>query len=78
MLENTLQTRCMVLECIVLQVGIGMKELGMKAKGKGLECTLSEMGRPNLGIGIMGFLMFQALRTPPILYLLSQCIIPEY
>jgi len=78
MLENTLQTRCMVLEYIVSQVAIGMKELGMREKGKGLECTLSEVGRPNLGIGIMGFLMSQAHRTPRILYLLLQCIIPEY
>ena len=78
MLESTLQTRCMDLECIVSQMDIDMKEPGMRAEGKGLGCTLLEMGRPNLGIGIMGFLMSQAHRTPPILYLLLQFIIPEY
>ena len=78
MLESTLQTRCTGLECIVSQMDTDMKELGMRAEGKGLVCTLLEMGRPNLGIGITGFLMSQAHRTPPILYLLLQFIIPEY
>lgn len=78
MLENTLPTRCMDLECTVLEMGIGMKEPGTREEGKDWECTLSEMGRPNLGTGIMGFLMSQVHRTIPILFLPLRFIIPKY
>lgn len=78
MLENTLQTRCMDLEFIILSMGIGMKEPGMRVGGKGLECTHLEMERLNLGTGKMGFLTSQALKAQPILYLLLLLIIPKY
>lgn len=78
MLENTLQTRCMGLEFIILPMVIGMREPGMRVEGKGLECTPLEMERLNLGTGKMGFLTSQALKAQPILYLLLLFIIPKY
>lgn len=68
MLENILLIRCMVLEYIVLQMGIATKERGMRERDKGLGCILLEMEKPNVVIGKMGFLTFQARRMPPILY----------
>lgn len=70
MLENILQTRCMGLVYIVLQMGIGMRVLGMRVGGKGLECIHLEMERHNLVTGKMEYLMSQAHRTLHILYLL--------
>lgn len=55
MLENILQTRCMVLEFTVSKMGIGMREPGMKVEGKVSECIHLEMGKPNLGTGKMEF-----------------------
>ena len=77
MLENILPTRCMALVSIVLQMGIGMREPGMRVEGKAWECTHSEMGRLSLVTGKMEFLMSQARRTPLILYLLLLFIIPK-
>ncbi|XP_024983428.1 uncharacterized protein LOC112519506 isoform X2 [Cynara cardunculus var. scolymus] len=77
MLESISQTRCMALECIVLQMGIDTKDHGMKEEGKDLGCTVSEMGRPNLGTGRMGFLMSQAHRVPCLLYHRLLFIIPK-
>lgn len=74
---NILQTRCMVLECIVLQMVIDMKDRGMKEKDKDLECTLSEMERHNLDTGKMGCLMSQVHRVRCILYHLLPFIIPK-
>lgn len=59
MLENILRIRCMALASIVLQMGIDMREPGMKVKGKALECTHSEMERLNLVTGKMECLMSQ-------------------
>lgn len=58
MQESILQTGCTVLEFIGSAMDIVMRELGMKQIGKGLECTLLGMEKPNLVIGKMGFLMF--------------------
>lgn len=55
MLGNILLTRCTVLEYISLGMGTGMKEPGMKEESRDLVCTLSEVGKHNLGIGKMGF-----------------------
>lgn len=73
-----MQTRCMGLVSIVLPMGIGTKEHGMKVEDKGLECTHLEMGKPNPVTGKMEFWMFQVHRTPLILYVLSLSIIPKY
>lgn len=54
-----MQILCMDLEYTILQMGIDMKDHGMKEEDKGLVCTLSEMVKPNLGIGKMGFLISQ-------------------
>ena len=77
-LENILRTRCMDLVSILLQMGIGMREPGMRVEGKGLECTHSEMVKHNLVTGKMEFLTYQAPRTQPILYLLLLFIILKY
>lgn len=55
---NTLQTRCMVLAYIILRMAIVMKEPGMKAEGKDLECIHLEMVKPNLVTGKMESLTF--------------------
>ena len=73
-----MRTRCMDLVSILLQMGIGMREPGMRVEGKGLECTHSEMVKHKLVTGKMEFLTFQAHRTPPILYLLLLLIIQKY
>ena len=78
MLVNTLRTKCMALGYIVLQMVIGMREPGMRAKGKGSGCIRLEMGKPNLVTGKMEFLTFQAHRTPHFQYLLLGSIIPKY
>lgn len=52
---NILQTRCMDLVSILLQMAIGMRVLGMRVEGKGLECIHLEMGKHNLVIGKMEF-----------------------
>ena len=78
MLENTLQTRCMDLESIILPMGIGTREPGTRVRGKGLECIHLEMERLNQGTGKTGFLTSQALKAQPILYLLLLLIIPKY
>lgn len=57
MLGNILLTRCMVLECINLEMDIVMKEPGMKEESRDLVHTLSEMGKHNLVTGKMGFLI---------------------
>lgn len=67
---NILRTRCMDLVSIALQMAIGMRVLGMRVEDKGLECIRLEMGKRNLVIGKMEFLMSQAHRTLHILYLL--------
>jgi hypothetical protein len=78
MLGNILQTRCMGLESTLLQMGIDMREPGMRVEGKALECTHLEMGKHNLVTGKMEFLTFQAHSTPAIQYLLLLFIIPKY
>lgn len=78
MQENILQTRCMDLGCTVLQTVIGMRELGMREEDKALGCTHLGMGKHSQVTGRMGFLMFQALRTQLLLYLLLQFIIPRF
>lgn len=78
MLENTLQIKCMGLEYISLPMDIGMKELGMRVEGKGLECTHLEMEKPKQATGIMGYLMSQAHKTRPVPYLLLLLIIPKF
>jgi hypothetical protein len=60
MLGNILQTRCMVLVSIGLEMDISMREPGTREGGRDLVCTPSEMGRHNLVIGKMGFLTFLA------------------
>ncbi|KAJ6320651.1 hypothetical protein OIU78_015935 [Salix suchowensis] len=62
--ENILLTRCMDLVSIILQMGIGTREPGMRVEGKALECTHSEMGRLSPVTGKMEFLMSRAHRTP--------------
>lgn len=69
MLGNILQTRCMDLEFIVLQMVIAMKEPGMRVEDKALGCILSGLVKPSLVTGKMGFLMFLAHRTSPLLFL---------
>ena len=78
MLVNILRIRCMDMECIVLQMAIVMKDPGMKAKGKVLECIYLEMEKPNLVTGKMESLTSPAHRVLPFLFLLLVCIIPEY
>ncbi|XP_029124969.1 flagellar radial spoke protein 1 isoform X2 [Cajanus cajan] len=78
MLVNTLRIKCMVLGYIVLQMAIVMKDPGMKAKGKVLECIHLEMEKPSLVTGKMESLTFRAHRALPILFLLLASIIPEY
>lgn len=75
---NTLRTRCMGLGYIVLQMVIDMKEPGMRAEGKDLECIHLEMVKPNLVTGKVESLTFQAPRTRPIQFLLSVSIILKY
>lgn len=77
MLGNILQIRCMDLESINLQMDIDMKAPGMKEGGRGLVCTLSEMGKHNLVTGKMGFFMFPA-HIIPILDLLMLPIILKF
>uniref|UniRef100_M1B076 1-phosphatidylinositol-4-phosphate 5-kinase n=1 Tax=Solanum tuberosum TaxID=4113 RepID=M1B076_SOLTU len=77
MLGNILLIRCMVSEYMFLQMGIGMKEPGMREGDKGLGCILLETGKPSLVIGKMGSLTFQVHRTTPILYLLLLFTIPK-
>lgn len=62
MLGNILQTRCMVSEFISLLMDTDMKVPGMKEEGRGLECTLSEMGKPNLVTGKMASFMFPVFK----------------
>ena len=78
MLVNTLRTRCTGLGYTVLQIAIVMKEPGMRAEGKDLECIHLEMVKPNLVTGKMESLTFQAHRTPLIQFLLLVSIIPKY
>lgn len=61
-LENILQTECMVLVCTVLQTDIGTRVLGMKEDDKVLVCILSETETLNRVTGIMGFSLFQPLK----------------
>ena len=68
----------MDLVSIVLPMGIGMKEPGMRVEDRGLECTHSEMGKPNLVTGKMEFSIFQAHRIRLILYHLLQFTTPKY
>ena len=68
----------MDLVSIVLPMGIGMKEPGMRVEDRGLECTHSEMGKPNLVTGKMEFSIFQARRIRLILYHLLQFTTPKY
>jgi hypothetical protein len=44
MLENILPTRCMALVSIVLQMGIGMREPGMRVEGKAWEVHIQKWG----------------------------------
>jgi len=53
MLGSTLQTRCMALEFIVLQMGIDMREHGMRVEGKAWGCTHLETERPKQVTGKM-------------------------
>jgi len=53
MLESTLQTRCMALEFIILQMGIDMREHGMRVEGKGWGCKHLGMERPKQVTGKM-------------------------
>ena len=53
MLANTLRIRCMDLGYTVLLMAIVMKDPGMKAKGKVLECIHLEMEKPSLVTGKM-------------------------
>lgn len=78
MQESILQIRCMGLEYIASEMGIGMKGLGMKVEDKALECILLGMGKHNLVTGRMGFSMFRARRTLLPLYLLWLFIIPKF
>ena len=78
MLANTLPIRCMGMEYIVLQMVIVMKDPGMMAKGKVLECIHLEMEKPSLVTGKMESLTFPVHRVPPIPFLLLVSIIPEY
>ena len=57
MLGNILLTRCMVLEFIILEMDIAMKEPGMKEESRDLEHTLLEMVKHNLVTGKMAFLI---------------------
>lgn len=77
MLENILRTKCMGLGSINLQMGIVMREPGMRVEGKASVCTRLEMGRLKLVTGKMESLMFQAHRMQLILYLLLLLIIPK-
>lgn len=74
MLENTLRTRCTVSASILLPMVIIMRVLGMRVDGKGLACTLLEMGKLNLDIGRMGFLIYQVHKAPCTLILQLQSI----
>lgn len=74
MLENTLQTRCMVSASILLPMVIIMRVLGMRVDGKGLACTLLEMGKLNLDIGRKEFLIYRVHKAPCTLILQSQSI----
>lgn len=78
MLVNTLRIRCMDMGYIVLQMAIVMKDPGMKAKGKELECMHLEMEKPSLVTGKMESLTLPAHRVPPILFLLLVSIILGY
>jgi len=78
MLVNTLRIRCMGMEYIVLQMVIVMKDLGMMAKGKVLECIRLEVEKPSLVTGKMESLTFPAHRVPPILFLRLVSIILGY
>jgi hypothetical protein len=75
---NIVQTRCMDLGYIVLQMVIVMKEPGMRGKDKVLECTRLEMEKLNLVTGKMESLMFQAHRMPHFQFPLLVSITPEY
>ncbi|KAL5973759.1 hypothetical protein ACLOJK_030415 [Asimina triloba] len=50
---NTLLTRCMGLECINMQMDIGMRDPGMREEGRDLECTHLEMERHSQATGKM-------------------------
>lgn len=69
MLGNTLQTRCMDSEFIVLQMAIVMKEPGMRVEDKGLGCILSGTVKLSLVTGKMEFLMSLAHTISLPLYL---------
>lgn len=77
MLGNTLLIKCMALGFILLQMATVMKEPGMRAEDKDLECTLSGMGKLSQGTGKMGFWMSLAHRMRPILYHLLLFTIPR-
>lgn len=62
-LGNTLQTRCMDLESISLEMDIGMKVPGMREVGRVLACILSEVVKCNLGTGTTGFWIFPAHKS---------------
>ncbi|KAL0380040.1 UNVERIFIED_CONTAM: hypothetical protein Sangu_0068300 [Sesamum angustifolium] len=69
MLENILLIRCMDLESIASQMATATRVHGMRVEDRGLGCTLSGMAKLSLAIGKMEFLMFQAHRATPILFL---------
>lgn len=75
---NTSRIRCMGLGHIVLQMAIDMKEPGMRAEGKDLECIRLEMAKPNPVTGKMESLTFRAHRTPLTQFLLLVSIIRKY
>ena len=62
MLESILQTKCMDLGSTILQTAIVMRVPGMRGRGRGLECTLSEVVKLSQATGKMEFLTFLAHR----------------
>ncbi|KAF2308356.1 hypothetical protein GH714_000229 [Hevea brasiliensis] len=76
-LVNILQTGCIVLEFISLEMDIDMKEHGMKEGCKGLACTLSELGKHNLVNGKMVFLISSTQRMA-FMDLPMQLAIPKF
>lgn len=81
MLGSILRTKCMALEFIDLEMGISMRELGMREEGRDLVCTLSGMERHDLVTGKMGFLTVLAPNFPmldiPMLSTIPKFIMPS-
>lgn len=77
MQESILLIRCTDLESITLLMATGTRVLGMKVKGKALECTLSEMEKFSLAIGKMEFSMSQVHKALPIPSLLLLSTTPR-